>query len=239
MKPSTIFAIALAMSSGLQNSTAESLQAKFSAIVTSTSAISGLPPVGTEIQGAITFDYDPASYSLANDCGPACTSYFYSAASYQYFVNLGSSAITSPYTGLAVSDNTPLLDPLAPAQDFIEFATKSQSVGYNLTLSGPSSSFSGTAIPSREALTALGQDGYFYITSPSFNNLLTAKVNSFSVSSVPEPSSVLLLALGIVAILAMNQRSRHIATPKEQFSYVHCEAQIHTPSATPCLRAPA
>lgn len=223
MKPSTALATALATLFSLQSSIAAPLQAQFTAIVTSTSSISGLPPIGTEVHGAITFDYDPTSYSLTNDCGAVCASYLYSTSPYEYFVHLGSSEIAVQYTGLAVSDNTTILDPLAPAKDLIEFAMKSQSVGYNLVLSGASSSFSGTAIPSIEALTALGQEGYFYITGPSFNNLLTAKVNSFSILPVPEPSTATLVALGIAAYLSMNLRSRRIEKAQSQPSCVHRE----------------
>lgn len=215
MQPSTILAIALATSSVLQTSKAEPIQAQFTAIVTSTSAIPELPAIGTTIRGAIKFNYEPASYSLANDCGPTCTSYLYESVPYQYLVDLASSSITTQYAGLAVSDDTTILDPLSQAKDVVEFATKFQAVGYNLILSGPSSSFSGTAIPSIEVLTALGQEGYFFITSPSFDNLLAAKISSFSISPVPEPATVLLLSLGIVAILGMSGRSRHIAISQD------------------------
>lgn len=214
MKPSIILAIALATLSSLQISMAAPIQAQFTAIVTSTSHTAGIPPIGAGIQGVITFDYDPSSYSLANDCGPFCTSYFYSTSPHHFTVNLGSSVISTPYTGLAVSDNTTFLDPLAPAKDAIDFATKSQGTGYTLVLNGPSSSFSGTAIPSLAVLTALGQEGYFYITSPTFDNLLTARVNSFFISSVPEPSVALLLAFGIATLLGMKSLSRRVAEPK-------------------------
>lgn len=214
MRTSTLLALALVASSAFTTANAIPIQAHFTATVAVTSASPGLPAVGASINGSVTFDYDPASYGSVINCGPGCGGYSYAFDPNQFFVDLGTSQVSSPDAVLAVMDNSNDVSP-GTQKDFVEFFTAVASPGilgglsYRVGLTGPSSSFSGVDIPTVDVLNQLGQTGYFRIMARPFTTVLFARLDSFSVTQpatqIPEPPTLAMLGFGLVALLGMQR----------------------------------
>jgi hypothetical protein len=182
------FAVALALS--IQPLSAAPTELTFTATVTFSPGTPVFPPppslpaVGAAVQGRVLFDYDPAAYVSEPCLGePNCVDYSY-ASPYTFFVDLGTSQVSSPFWILSVVDDTTFFDPNGQPLDVVTLGTKVNGISYVLTLIGPPSSFTGTDIPPPSVLENFWTRGVFRVSSLN-QTLLFADVSDVS---VPEPS---------------------------------------------------
>lgn len=206
----TVFAMALSTMATVQAARAEPFQINFFALVTSADSGLGLPVVGSNIHGAITFDEASGLPIPGPGCVP-CGFYSYRSPPSQYVVDLGTSTLVTQNVGVGVYDNSTLLHGLAAApNDFVEFTTKSGPSPWSffLTLSGDALAFSGTALPTFETLRSLGQQGRFEIFNNQLQSVLRAQLTGFSIASVPEPSAAILFAIGVGSLVLRHRGQR-------------------------------
>jgi hypothetical protein len=211
MKKSIALALALAAMGSTQLSHAAPVTVSFSALVTATGI--DLPAVGSTIRGTVTFGDVPSSVELPDPsvCSPsiACAGYNFDTAPSQFSVDLGGTVITSSVVGVGMSVSDGLLG--GPLIDHVSLGTKVNGVSYFLALQGVSNSFSVTNLSDASTFLSQWKPGgpfsRFAVFNGPFTNRLQAQVTALSVSSVPEPTTVALFALGLGG-LAMASRRR-------------------------------
>lgn len=227
MKKPIAWAMAVVAMGTASLSQAESTTVHFAAVVTSTDT--GLPAVGSTIRGAVTFGDVPSSttyWPSPIDCAPisVCSTaadHVFSAGLTRFWVDLGDTVIASTNVGLNVTDNAVMydsvLDQIFDANgivvDLVGLDTTVNGVNYTLAWLDQSNSISGVALMDATAfLSRLPQDGFFVAFDPQSSvNRFHAQLTSLSVSSVPEPTTMAMLAMGLGGMtLAFRQRKQMI-----------------------------
>ncbi len=215
MKKTIALAI-LAMGTA-QFSHAAPVTVNFSAVVTITG--NGLPAVGSLIEGTVTFGDVPSSIELPppSACSPfiACAGYEFNTAPSQFAVNLGGTEITSSMVGVGMASIS------GPPMDMVSLGTKVNGVSYFLYFMGTSaSSFSVANLSDASAFISQWRPGdtqfssfAVYNAASEFEPSLHAQITGFSVTSVPEPTSVALFALGLGGVALASRRR---ASPAHQ-----------------------
>lgn len=175
---------------------AEPVTLSFTAEVRNTTT--GYPDPGSFISGTFLFDRDPGTYVASSSADGM--DYWYGDAKYGMEVRFpsGSPDLSSSGGGISVADHY-LYTP--EPTDLAFFGTKRNGITYALMLFGPDTSFSGNALPSDDWLSHGWTEGYFMLQD-SFHagSVLSARLTSFTVSTVPEPSTLVLLLAGLGAL---------------------------------------
>lgn len=179
-----------------------------------------LPTTGSTLTGAYVFDSDPAAYQLfSNPSEPGYMGYETLVPPYGLTLQwAGGTPLEFTALGLSVFDNGTTQLPIPTSSDTVSFNTQHNNVGYNMTLFGPDTSFTGNSLPTTQWLNTLWTSGLFSISDYNiFRVVLTADILSVSVSAVPElpVASLLLAGLGALALmqLATARRRRPAAMP--------------------------
>jgi len=148
----------------------------FTATVNTTSGT--FPAVGSTLTGTYFYDSDPAIYSQLS-IPPLAGHYLgYETVDTPYGVSLqwasGTLDLSQGGVAIEIYDDLPT--------DSASFNVKRQNVSYNLTLFGPETSFTGTALPSPGWLSGGWSGGSFTIRSGASGRLLTATIVSITTS---------------------------------------------------------
>lgn len=167
------------------------------------------PPLGSTISGSFVFDYSPAHYATGTNpfAGPNQRDYLYLGPPYGLNASFTQLGAMTRNVALEVFDNGTTAWPETVSGDLLWLASKWLNISYALKLSGPDSSFSGTAIPA----PATWQSGW---TSAQLDILdlnrgvttLTAHITNVSVNVVPEPATWAMFASGLLALVARRRR---------------------------------
>ena len=192
----------------------------FSAVTESVIPGTGFPEVGTTITGAVTFDYDLSPLSIYKpDSLPSYTGYEYAGAPILWTAVLEGTTFSHPYLGVEVFDNDSQTFPSLGLTDAVLFSTKRANVSYSLQLFGPTTSFSGSGIPSAGTLEGFWNSGVLLINDYNrvgdFTGLegftvLSASVSSISVSAVPEPQAYAMMFFGVGLVVALVRRHKQV-----------------------------
>jgi len=219
--------LALAAMSTAPCSQAAPVTVNFSAVVTR--AGNGLPAVlGSTIQGTVTYGDVPSSSELlpASQCGPliACARYTFDTAPSQFSVDFGGTSIASAMVTLNmyIDDVYVAGGPEVEMLPLVLLSSKVNGVSYTLSLYGTADpSFSVTNLSDASAVLSQWRPGgdypsYFHVFDPWGQSAsgFQAQITGLSVSSVPEPASVALFALGLGGVaLASRRRARPRVKP--------------------------
>lgn len=214
--------MALSAMGTVQLSQAAPITVNFSAVVTVTEV--GAPDVGSTIQGSVTLGDVPSSSTFwpsPADCPTSNCSveadFLFDTAPSQFRVDFGGKVITSSSVVLMLSENTLFLDnPDRPIEfvqgDLLFLGTKVNGRTYTLGwLMRDDQALSGVSLSDGiSLLSQMPQGGMFSSFEPGASPLgLQARVTSLSVTTVPEPSTAILLALGLGGAMTVATRRRH------------------------------
>ncbi|WP_457335667.1 hypothetical protein [Rhizobacter sp. P5_C2] len=149
------------------------------------------PPVGATFTGAYVFDSNPAAYTQWPDPTlPGYLGYETFASTYGLTMQWPSGPIDFTQGGgvtVEVFDNGTSPYPLPVAGDATLFGVKRSNVIYRLSLFGPATSFTGSALPTEPWLSGQWTSGTFTIRDQNiFSTVLTAEIIGTSVSSLPD-----------------------------------------------------
>lgn len=220
MKKQIALAVAWLAACAVQLSHAASVTATFSAVVTS-SAGGSLPGVGSTIQGDVTYIDLPTSFELPDPsvCAPAiaCTGYTFDTSPSHFSAKLGDSVITSSTVGMGLYINNLFVPGQEPLVVQVSLGAKVDGISYFLSLTGvPESSFSLTNPSDATAFLSQWRPGgeqfasfYVFDSSSQVQLSLQAQITGLSVTSVPEPTTAALFAIGLGGA-ALASRRRHL-----------------------------
>ncbi len=195
-------------------SSADTVRIDFSGVVSAVfTPRPGYPELGTNVAGFVVFESPNASPAILSPFNPDYAGYELTGGPTRFQVQIGSTLIDSMH-GIKVDvlDNGPSFGFPGPT-DSLSFSTVVHNVGYNLWLQGPEGSFGGIAFPLpdviqqtwRSALRFVAID-YAYGPYQAYSASITDI--SYSVTSVPEPESWMMLVAGACAIAGVLARRR-------------------------------
>lgn len=214
MKKVLAWTVLTASMCAAQWSQAAPVTVSFSAVVTSTN--SGLATAGSTLTGTMTFGDAPTSVETPPPVAcsaAACATYRFESRPADVFVKLGNALISSNILGVGVYDNATLFTADGSPVDALELGTKLNGPSYLLTLTSGPNAISGVGLSDALTLLSSWQGGQFTVWwSAAAAPALQARVTNVSVSSVPEPTTVGLFAMGLGGVLAVGTRRRRVSS---------------------------
>jgi len=209
MKLSPLATLLIALTAASQSAQAALAEARFTAEVYWASD-AGLADVGSTVTGTFRFD-DAVASAPANQFCPAdtCAGYRFSNP-YGFTLALGDAQWVSSDFFLQVTKH------LSTQRDSVLVLAESGTLDFSLEMWGPLGSHGEATPPSLSALDALipyQGPGRFTVTTGPFRAELLATVTGFSVSPVPEPSTLALFGIGLLGV-AFGARKRQAAASR-------------------------